>query len=174
MPLTRLNNQGRNGGIGRQRHIRRFGAGAQGPPKAALAGIALARCPFCAPIAPSADKQSSRLSNFRTGAVPQKRCPLAVGIPRAVRAGRSYATRPYLGNERCQRDSPRICLRRANPAGSFASLRRRHSFDRHCITVTQSNRQPTGNPSLTEGKGWGPRTGPVHRGWRRKSVCEER
>jgi hypothetical protein len=71
--------------------------------------------------------------------------------------GRSYATRPYLGNERCQRDSPRICLRRADSAGSLASLRRRHRFDRHCITVTLK--------PASHGKGWGPGTGPVHRGW---------
>jgi hypothetical protein len=78
--------------------------------------------------------------------------------------GRSYATRPYLGDEGCQRDSPRICLRRADSAGSLASLRRRHRFNRHCITVTlkpapHAKPQPNGRERL------GSRYGPVHRGW---------
>jgi hypothetical protein len=148
---------------------RRLGGGAQGSAKAALAGRALARCSFSAPIAPSADKRSSRLSNFRTGSVPQKRCPLAVGIPRAVRADgvrRGYATRPYLANERCQRNSPRICLRRADSAGSLASLRRRHRFDRHCITELKPSFH--GKPQTNGRERLGSRYGPLHQGWRRK------
>jgi len=61
---------------------------------------------------------------------------------------RGNAARPYFGNDRGERGRARICFRRAYPAGSFPSLRRRHCFDSHCnTTMRQSNQQLTGTPA---------------------------
>ena len=75
------------------RRIRAWGPALKAYQKAAIAGRGLARYSFCARTAPSADKRSSRMSNFRTGVVPQKRCPLAVGMPRAVKAAEWFRSR---------------------------------------------------------------------------------
>jgi hypothetical protein len=70
----------------------------------------------------------------------------ASGESRRDSIRRSYAARPYLGNDRCERGRACISPGDRYPAGSLASLLGRDSVDRHYITVTS-----TRNPSPTAG-----------------------
>jgi len=69
---------------------------------------------------------------------------------------RSNAAGPDLGSHRSERGSARISFRNAGRTAGLASLRRCQRV--HCYVHHQQTWQPdpTGNPSLTEGQGWGP------------------